>query len=380
MIENSTKSKIQPIKELENELLKDSNLDDMRGVRPDIQDPTTQLNADEVKHDISVLARYLIRVYVGWPVHNDIVKRKVLKHLTKAYNSAHDMTASELFDTIQGAIEYIPDNHISMFFNRIRAKTKSKRVHKDVGNNFAGIQPIKTELRNDGIAVIGFTSMLKTDEFRDTILDFQNTVLPKSTALIIDLRGNGGGNSFYSDRFAYFLCGKCVDSAKKIFVRTTPEAQKVQQESYPTAGWAELHISEKLQVWKKGKDFKSDKQHAYMKPIYILTDEHTGSGAEMFLLRMVHHPMVKVVGDNSRGMEVYGNMARGFLPHSKITVSVGMNYRILEHDNFELHGYKPNIKCGDRTDAMGVAIAEFNKSNKNTSFYLMGTNKKVRKW
>lgn len=372
--------KIPSIKELENELLKDSNLDDMRGVRPDIQDPTTQLSADEVKHDISVLARYLIRVYVGWPVHNDIVKRKVLKHLTKAYNSAHDMTAGELFDTIQGAIEYIPDNHISMFFNRMRAKTKSKRVHKDVGNNFAGTQPIKTELRNDGIAVIGFTSMLKTDEFRDTILDFQNTVLPKSTALIIDLRGNGGGNSFYSDKFAYFLCGKHIDSVKKIYVRTTPEAQKVQQEGYPDAPWAKFCASEKLQLWAKGKDFKIDKQRAYMKPIYILADEHTGSSAEMFLLRMLHHPMVTIIGDNSRGMEVYGNMARGFLPHSKITVFVGMNYRILEHDNFELHGYKPNIKCYDGTDALDMAIMALNKSNKNKSSYLMTTNNKVRKW
>ena len=94
-----------------------------------------------------------------------------------------------------------------------------------------------------------------------------------------------------------------------------------------------------------------------MNPIFILTDERTGSSAEMFLLRMVHHPMVTVIGDNSAGMEVYGNMCHGFLPHSNITVSVGMNYRILEYDNFELHGYQPKIKCKDGTNAMDVALS-----------------------
>lgn len=95
-----------------------------------------------------------------------------------------------------------------------------------------------------------------------------------------------------------------------------------------------------------------------MKPIFILTNEHTGSSAEMFLLRMPHHPMVTVIGDNSRGMEVYGNMVHGFLPHSKLYVAVGANYRILEYDNFELHGHKPDIKCKNGTNAMDVAIAK----------------------
>ncbi len=83
----------------------------------------------------------------------------------------------------------------------------------------------------------------------------------------------------------------------------------------------------------------------------------------MFLLRMVHHPMVTVIGDNSRGMEVYGNMVHGFLPHSKLYVAVGANYRILEYDNFELQGYKPQINWQDGTNAMDVALAQIDCGN-----------------
>ena len=352
--------KIPSIKEMEDFLLQDSGLDDMGIQEPEKDEPNKELSADNVRHDISVLARYLIRVYVGWPVHDEIVKRKVLTRLIKAYKSAHNMTATEFFKFVGNIIEPIPDNHISLRFNTTRAFTTAKtRGHKDVGSNIAGKQSIKTQLRDDNVAVIGFTKMVKTDEFRDAIFDFQNNILPKANALIIDLRGNGGGNSFYSDQFAYFLCGAKVDSMKKTFVRTTPEAQKVLKSSNPNASWASQKKSEKLQLWKKGKCFKIDKKQAYSKPIFILTDEHTGSSAEMFLLRMLHHPMVTVVGDNSRGMEVYGNMVHGFLPHSKLFMSVGANYRILEYDNFELHGHEPKIKCKDGQNALNVALSEY---------------------
>lgn len=356
--------KIPTIKEMENFLLRDSGLEDMGIPAPEKREPNKKLSADDVRHDISVLARYLIRVYVGWPVHDEIVKRKVLTRLTKAYKSAHDMTATEFFDFVRNVIEPIPDNHISLRFNNVRAfMTVKTREHKDVGTNIAGKQPIKTQLRDDNVAVIGFTGMIKTDEFRDAILEFQSNILPKANALIIDLRGNGGGNSFYSDQFAYFLCGTKVDSMKKTFVRTTPEAQKVLELSNPNADWRKLKQSEKLQLWRKGVCFKIDKKNAYMKPIFILTDEHTGSSAEMFLLRMLHHPMVTVVGDNSRGMEVFGNMVHGFLPHSKLYIAVGANYRILEYDNFELHGHKPKIKCQNGVEAMDVALAQIDCSN-----------------
>ncbi len=355
--------KIQSIKKLEEYLLKDSSLEDMHGKQhlPKKQNPKKTLTADEVRHDISVLARYLIRVYVGWPVHNSIVKRRVLTRLIKAYDSAEDMTAGEFFDLIKGVIEPIPDNHITIKFNGYCVHMTIKtRTHKNVGKNIAGKFTVKGIMLDNNIAAIGFTGMHKTDEFHEVIKAFQKNVLPKSNALIIDLRGNGGGNSFYSDQFTDFLCGTRISSMKKTYVRTTPEARKILQETNPNASWANVPESEEIQLFSEGKVFKIDKNKAYMKPIFILIDECTGSAAEMFLLRMVHHPMVTVVGDNSRGMEVYGNISICGLPHSDIAVSVGTNYRILEYNNFELHGLKPDIKCKDGIDAKDIAIDKIN--------------------
>ena len=354
-------TKIPTIAEMEEFLLCDSKTEDFMPGMPDKHVPEKHITASDVKHDVSVLARLLIRAYVGWPVHSEIIKRKVLKDLVNIYNNAHDMTAMEFFEQLKPVLSCVPDNHISLRFNMQRVGTHKTRKPVNVGKNIAGDQQIATQMKN-GIAIIGFTRMLRNDDFANTILEFAKNTLPKSTALIIDLRGNGGGNSYYSDLFSEHLCGAQIDSAKEIYVRATPEAKKLQNATQPNAGWKNVPESEDMTLWKTGKNYTANPEKAYMKPIYILTDGQTGSSAEMFLLRMIHHPCVHVVGDNSAGMEEYGNMANSFLPHSQITVAIGMNYRKLLQEDFELNGHTPNIKCPDGTDALTVAMAEIEKA------------------
>lgn len=349
--------KILSIKEMEDFLLHDSKLQDIKcmdRLHPVQADPNQKMTQDQVQHEISILSRILIRAYVGWPVHDDIVKRKVLVYLTKLYKNADDMTVGEFSQAIKQVVSYIPDNHLTITGNRIQTKRKVLNV----GKNIAGNESFLAYMRDDNIGIIGFSTMsgdFKDKEKKDY---FVENYLDKTSALIIDLRGNGGGNSKFSDELAYHLCGAPVDSAKKTFIRTTPEACKIHigyKKEYECTKFPE---SEKLTLLKNAKCFKTNKKHAYMKPIYILTDSKTGSSAEMFLLRMLHHPMVTVIGDNSRGMEVFGYMAQTYLPISKLIIRIGMRYRILEYDDFELHGYKPDIKCKDGTDAMDVALAK----------------------
>jgi len=364
------------IKDMEDFLLQHSSLDDVKGIKmSDMiqQNPNQILSADDVRREISVFARLLIRAYVGWPVHNKDVKNNVLNHLINMYQNAHDKTTvQELFDAFGNAISFIPDNHISVFLNNKRKHTGLTRNHIDVGKNIAGDKQIITKLEN-GIAIIGFRKMLRTDEFKAVIEDFIMNILPKSSSLIIDLRGNSGGSSKYSDMFADYLCGTRIPSAKQMFIRNTPEMLAVQSTSRPDRDKLVNHVFQSKQLMQIGNDLfngeliptdfaetadkcKIDNTKAYMKPIYILTDSYTGSSAEMFLLHMVHHPMVTVVGDNSAGMELYGDMAVAYLPISNIYFLIGFYYRDLFFDNFELHGYEPKIKCSDGMDAYKIAL------------------------
>ena len=169
-------------------------------------------------------------------------------------------------------------------------------------------------------------------------------------------------DSFYSDELAKYLYGDSIRSAKRTFVRNNPDAARFLPMARPEAWWKDVKgDTDPLSCMVKPMtDFNAD--NGYAKPIYILTDGHTGSSSEMFLLRMIHHPYVHVVGDNSAGMEKFGNMGAGYLPVSNIVFSIGLNYRELEFDNFELHGYKQDIPCKDGQDAFNVAIADLNRN------------------
>lgn len=39
-----------------------------------------------------------------------------------------------------------------------------------------------------------------------------------------------------------------------------------------------------------------------------------------------------------------------------MVITIGMNYRVLEYENFELNGYTPDVICNDGEDAMIKAL------------------------
>jgi len=354
--------KIKTISEMEQELLAMSKTEDIVGCRPGLSvDVNKQITANQVKKDVAILARLLINVYCGWPFHKEIVKRKVLKKLLSIYHNAHDMTGTDLFNELKGVVAVIPDRHICLQFYKYHAGCDSGRKNKNVGKNLAAANTLVTEIKPGNVAVIAFHRMYRDDWVAKQLSAFKEP-LDKSSALIVDLRGNGGGNSRYSDELAKYLYGGAIRSAKKTFVRNNPDSARFLPMARPDGAWWDkvkgdtdpLPCGEEPLV-----SFNTEK--GYDKPIYILTDWRTGSSSEMFLLRMVHHPRVKVVGDNSAGMEVYGNVGWADLPSSNIIVGLGMNYRELEFDNFETKGYKPDILCKDGQDAFEVALADLNR-------------------
>ncbi len=368
--------KIPSIDSMEKILLDASSVDDMNIFRHRNEDENKVLSADDVRHDVAVLGRILINAYVGWPVHDEIVKREILNKLIGIYNNAHSMTAMQLFDTLAPVLERVPDNHLVFMFAGRQVHTGLRKRGKHVGpNTVADGYDISTHLRPDNVAVVSMRKMLRTDEFKNALLNFQDSI-KKSDALIIDLRGNGGGNSYYSDMFANALCGvQHMPSARRTIRRSTAEAHALMAGSRikpvnDKSGMALICDEKTIPEW--------NPKRGYAKPIYILTDRGVMSSAEMFIARMRHHPMVKLVGDNTRGGEIFGNCVHGFLPHSDIQVQFGVDYRELEIDNFETNGFRPDIPVADGINAMGIALAEFQKY-KNTNMITKNINNGIDK-
>ncbi|MBO4480549.1 MAG: hypothetical protein J5742_02900 [Alphaproteobacteria bacterium] len=369
--------KIPTVQEMESKLLQNSVPEDIN-IPNDIQEqPDKILDADDIRRDISVMARTFINVYCGWPFYNEVLKRTILQFLTNMYDNAHNMTAQEFCQEMSQLIAKIPDKHMALRFAGNRFSTQLGLVRKKVGKNITERQQKYSVELYDGVAIIALPTLSGwSDSDLEKFQKLYTDILPKSVATIIDLRGNSGGSSRISDPLANYLYGAKGPSSKKTWMRNTTEANIIYNRKWDATGISKIETSDDPFIKSQSDGYPKFESEGpgYRKPIYILINGRTSSSAEMFCTRLKQHPFVKFIGENTAGCEVYGN-AYGIvvLPKSHITFVVGMDYRELFQDNFELNGYTPDIKCdGDAYDAAWKHLQNKLKNNK------VDTNRKSR--
>ena len=368
---------------VEEYLLKNSSIKELSKKEPkNIPDENKILFVNEIRKDVSTLARILIRGYVGWPYHDITTKIAVLDRLEFLYSEDQEMTIKEFKNKIGHISRLIPDNHLTIIHGRPRFRQPFAGQNYAVDTNvFFG--------HIDNTAIVALKTLGNDRLSKEERFDLRNltkwasTNLPNSDALIVDLRGNGGGNDKHTNKFAEYLCGGVTNyPAIQEYVRTTKTANKTAQPNkfedikkihkLPDSEEPQLY-QPKHATYKNGDIIYINTDKAYMKPIYILIDKRTGSSAERFILAMRHHPMVRFVGDNSGGTEVFGNMSSEiYLPNSKAVIRVGTHYRSLDrelgHDHYELHGLKPDIRCREGEDAMQVALKDIENKQYTANF------------
>ena len=226
-------TKIPTISEMEELLLRDSKTEDLvEAGNKKSKTPNTKLTAKQVQHEVSVFARVLINIYCGWPFHDEILKRKILKTLLDIRNNAHDMTSAELLEQIRPAIEIIPDNHINlrMVGYDTSVRTTLRKPRPNVGTNIAGNKKFHTT-QHGNIGIIAVPTLSGwTDDERKMFEKQWRTILPQSEILIIDLRGNGGGNDKpLSDMADYILGDENFPFARRQYIRNNPDANAVKK-------------------------------------------------------------------------------------------------------------------------------------------------------
>ncbi len=336
------------------------------------QSADTVLSPDAVRSDIATFAQMLINVYGGWPFYPKLLRLKIMNKLSRLYDSiTAPVTVGALHEMLRPIIEIMPDNHLWVKLNN----NLSKYTHKDeptAGQNIItkrGIADACFMEKQDNVGIIAISHFFefKSDDIRQHFCNSLQSMMDGTRAIIIDLRGNGGGKPMLSELIPKTLLGIDIPHSLRMYRRTTPQGLALYKNSSLPTENPDADMSVDPVLWADNSDFKIPRNHvwAYNNPIYILIDNYVASSAERLITRMRFNPNVTLVGTHTLGCLQYTNYMYLLLKNSGLVVQLPTVYKeVPDIKRFETNGYVPDIECSGQ-DAFDVAMTHLNQRTKN---------------
>ena len=184
--------------------------------------------------------------------------------------------------------------------------------------------------------------------------------------IILDVRGNRGGEDKPIDHMAKRLYGNLVNTYKRCEVKDSSLGYHLYQQHGSVKNAKKLgqeppkreHFSGKNKALfdETGVYYAFNEEKGYKGRIDILTCARVGSSAESAYSSFYHHPNVRYIGENTAGMQQYvqGTFATPW--GGEMRVGWGkLTYWDKEGENIEVKGHKPDVECKSK-DAFDVAL------------------------
>jgi peptidase S41-like protein len=348
-----------------------------------------KLSEDQVAEDIDFLIFALSNGYGGRKyVPGDSFSKTIsaLKSISKP------ATVAEFHDRIDESLFIIPDNHMTAYYMGNVSKKRSEQSKLDVGH--VGANNIKDskknwetridKIGNKKVLFISITDFPDSDnEVWNGFITSVSALKTNADAIVIDLRGNSGGDDAKGMELAQLLFGHPFEHPiTKQYRSQTPETlalavtkikvglinkkkQKAQippyllkeyedsQEQYRLALSGQLP-QEYIRTGKGGGK-RSDPVTGFKKPIYLLMDRVCASSCEFTIAAFEWNKYVKRVGENTNGTFHFSNVGMVILPNSKFKVNIPTQYSEYYDQRFiERIGFAPDIKVSTGEDAYEV--------------------------
>jgi hypothetical protein len=193
--------------------------------------------------------------------------------------------------------------------------------------------------------------------------------------IIVDIRGNGGGNEAWPVRWIQGLTGQRAESVfifSELDSKTTmagranvfaymydryPGTQSYQTEAERFTGIAEAYESESRQPSWEGPRYPQMPLIPNDTTLIIVTNNWVASSGEGFVMRASQAENVVLVGENTMGCLTFGNPNAYQLPHSKLLVHLPMNFGLyLDMEFREEKGLAPDLWV-PAANAVNYAVA-----------------------
>ncbi len=344
------------------------------------------ISADQASEDIDFLIYVLKSGYGGRSYAPNDSFAKAIDSLKTIPSS---LSMSDFHQKIDESLFVIPDNHMRCYY--LGKVSKKRQDYEDKSEGNVGQNNIKDtskiwETRTDkvGKKKILYISIVRFPSSESKIwsgfLTSVSSKMKSSDSIVIDLRGNSGGDDKKGMELAELLFGHPIEHPiKRQYRSQTPETialitnrfaldiinikydnQKVpdylvkdlneSKERYARALKKEIPI-EFIRT-DKGRGNKFTPVTGYKKPIYLLMDKSCGSSCEFTIAAFEWNKYAKRVGENTNGTFHFSNAGIAILPNSKFKVIIPSQYSEYFDQRFiERIGLSPDIRVNAGEDA-----------------------------
>lgn len=344
-----------------------------------------EISYEQEREDIDFLVYVLSTAYGGRKYVSPTIFSQAINTLK---SMSKNSTLAEFHDKIDEALFLIPDNHLKAYY---KGKVSSKRQsyeEQSIGqvgkNNIRNPKNIwETRIDLLGKHKILYISITRFPNYENKIwTGFISSVISKiksADKIIIDFRGNSGGDDTIGMEFAGTLYGHSFEHPiKRQYRSQSPETValltnrlnielihlKYNHEKIPEYLITDFNDSKAMYVKALKGEIPSEfirtdkgiKQAnlgiGYNKPIYILMDRACGSSCEFTIAAFEWHKNVKKVGENTSGTFHFSNTGTAVLPNSKIKVLIPSQFsEYYDFRFFERVGISPDIQVPTGEDA-----------------------------
>jgi hypothetical protein len=327
-------------------------------------------NSATVDTDITILLEALNEAYAGCEYLPKGEFDILLSEIEKLRSLGDKI---QLFEALKEIFSKVSDSHLKTWQTIEDRSKKRKEKLYEIGTNIAAEEKVVVQFK-DGNLLIGFDSFpMPNDPVWENFIESIKEHLYKSDlkSIIIDLRGNDGGNDHYGYELASLIYGGVFNHPiSSQAVLQTPLSQLIQSntfykrnDEYFEAIRSKFEFALTKEGVEKFRSFSGESSKTEItndccdKPLYILIDNETMSSGESTALCFEDYPKVKYVGQPTKGCIEFGNVGLLVLPYSKICIQLSTHKNIFRDGRvFEKVGIQPDQYVQAGEDALSLIL------------------------
>jgi hypothetical protein len=319
----------------------------------DRHDPERLLTYSEVTEDVACTRLILEHFYAG---QESVETSPVLRRLRAFTAPAQGIRAKELLTTLFGFHQDVYDAHLGYELGDLRA---AYRPHA------ARLVTSAPELPEETVLATSRSVYFKVGDMKGELTSAQSQFIDllkrHDGPVILDVRGNGGGDNDFAEAIARALHtpGERIPQSR-IEEVTSPFKLVGLLNHVRVAGYRDVEqFAEMVQAQVRGKSVAEilpftweieeralfgERPRAYTSELILLIDGGCASACETIVEKLSLHPRVKTMGRPTAGALHYSNAVLFELPHSAIWVKIPTRREVLENDAPEGVGYSPALE------------------------------------